>query len=216
MGDTLKDLTGKRFGNWVVLNREINRGRAVMWNCRCDCGYTAVVHGTSLKSGTSTRCKQCRDTHRSPRKHGLTHTPLYRVWCRIKSCTTNPHHQDFKWYGAKGVRVCDEWSNDFTKFSQWAITNGYKRGLTIDRIDVGGDYEPSNCRWITIQEQSLNKTDTIRITHDGLTLTIPEWSKITGIRETTLYARYHKGWSSEKILDTRSHARGGGNLGLIS
>lgn len=209
MGDTLKDLTGSRLGKWTVLHREPNRGKAVMWKCQCECGNIAVIHGTSLKSGTSTQCRQCRDTYRTARKHGQTRTPLYRVWCRIKGCTSNANHQDFKWYGAKGVKVCDEWANDFETFHQWAIQNGYEKGLTIDRKDVDGDYEPSNCRWITIQEQSLNKTDTIRITHKGLTLTIPEWSKTTGIKRSTLYARYFKGWSSEKILGARSYARGG-------
>ena len=214
MGDTLKDLTGMRFGRWQVLERSANRGKAIMWLCRCDCGNISVIHGTSLKSGTSTQCKQCRDTHRPIRKHGLTHTPLYRVWCRMKGCTSNPRHQDYTWYGAKGIRVCTEWSNDFVKFYDWAISNGYEKGLTIDRIDVLGNYEPSNCRWITIQEQSRNRTDNVKLTHNGVTHTLVEWGELTGIKMSTLSARYHKGWSSDKILSTDSFARGGGKIGV--
>ena len=91
------------------------------------------------------------------RTHGMSRTPLYRVWARIKGCTTSPTHQDYKFYGAKGVKVCDEWATSFSAFYEWAISHGYKQGLTIDRIDSCGDYTPNNCRWITIQEQQRNR-----------------------------------------------------------
>lgn len=155
MGDTLKDLTGKRFGKWTVIRRLPNRKRALMWECKCDCGTIAEIHGTSLKSGTSTQCKNCRNTQ--PRTHGLTHHPLYKVWQRMKGCTTNPHHQDFKYYGGRGITICDEWLNDFQRFYDWATSNGYGHGLTIERVDCDGNYCPENCTWITIQEQQLNK-----------------------------------------------------------
>lgn len=180
-----------------------------MWACRCDCGNVVTVHGTSLKSGTSTQCSQCRATHARPRKHGLTHHPLYRVWSRIKNCTTNPNHPDFKWYGAKGVKVCEQWHRDFAVFYDWAINSGYRQGLTIDRINVDGNYEPSNCRWVTIQEQSHNRTDNVKITHEGQTHTLARWSELTGIKVGTITSRYHKGWSSGDILNPRSYVRGG-------
>lgn len=216
MGDTLKDLTGMQFGNWSVIERAPNKGKAVMWRCRCDCGTEKIVHGTSLKSGTSTMCRVCADRSHKPRSHGLTRHPLYRVWQRIKSSTTNPNHQDYEWYGKKGVRVCDEWANDFLHFYDWCIANGYKPGLTIDRIRVGGHYEPSNCRWVPFKEQTLNRTDNVYLTHEGITHTIKEWGQITGIKPGTLYARVNKGWPPDKILSTNSYARGGGNLDLQS
>jgi hypothetical protein len=156
MGDVLIDLTGKRFGRWNVLNRAQNRGRALMWNCKCDCGTIKEVHGTSLKSGASKSCG-CLLKEGKPRTHGLTKHPLYKVWQRMKGCTESPTHQDYKYYGALGVTVCEIWRKDFYEFYKWSINNGYKRGLTIDRINCEGDYEPNNCRWITIQEQQRNK-----------------------------------------------------------
>lgn len=212
----LIDLTGKRFGRWLVIERSPNRKKAVMWLCRCDCGTEKVVHGTSLKSGVSTMCRKCSDHSHKPRFHGLTHHPLYRVWQRIKSSTTNPNHQDYEWYGGKGVRVCEEWFNDFTKFYEWSIANGYQPGLTIDRIEVNGNYEPSNCRWVPFKAQTLNRTDNTYLTHDGITRTIKEWSQITGIKPSTLYARARKGWPPDKILSTQSYARGGRSLDIQS
>ena len=216
MGDILKDLTNLRFGKWTVIGRATNHKKAVMWYCVCDCGAKKVVHGTSLKSGASTMCRQCANRYRKPRTHGLTKHPLYKVWQRIKSSTTNPNHQDYEWYGGKGVRVCEEWFHDFAKFYEWSIANGYQQGLTIDRIDVNGNYEPSNCRWVPFKEQTLNRTDNAYLTHDGVTRTIKEWSRITGVKPTTLYARFHKGWSPDKILSTQSYARGGRPLDIQS
>lgn len=216
MRDTLKDLTGERFGKWSVIERAPNKGKAVMWRCRCDCGAEKIVHGTSLKSGTSTMCRHCSDRSHKPRSHGLTHHPLYRIWQRIKSSTTNPNHQDYEWYGAKGVRVCEEWFHDFAKFYEWSIANGYQPGLTIDRTDVNGHYEPSNCRWVSFKEQTLNRTDNVYLTHGGVTRTIKEWSQITGIKSVTLYARANKGWPPDKILSTKSYARGGRDLDIQS
>ena len=157
MGDTLKDLTGKTFGNWYVIERAPNRKKAIMWVCKCNlCGTVKTVHGTSLKSGTSKNCVCIRKTglHKS---HGLTSHPLYRVWQRMKGCTNSPNHQDYKHYGGRGIKICDEWKNDFKVFYDWALTNGYERGLTIERVNVNGNYEPSNCTWIPRSEQPKNR-----------------------------------------------------------
>ena len=160
MGDTLKDLTGKTFGQWKVIERAPNRKRAIMWVCKCGlCGSTKIVAGTSLKSGTSKNCTCIRKTglHKT---HGLSKHPLYRVWWRMKGCTTNPTHQDYKHYGARGIIVCPEWLNDFMTFYEWAINNGYRGGLTIERVNVNGNYEPSNCTWIPRADQPKNQRRT--------------------------------------------------------
>lgn len=215
-GDTLKDLTNQRFGKWTVIRRLPNRKRALMWECLCDCGTIAEVHGTSLKSGTSTQCRNCRNSNPHHCTHGLTHHPLYRVWQRMKGCTTNPNHQDYEWYGGKGIRVYEEWFNDFVKFYEWSIANGYRHGLTIDRKDSNGHYEPSNCRWIPFKEQAVNKTTSVYLTHEGVTRTISEWSEVTGIKYNTLYNRFIKGLPSDKILSTESYAKGGRPIGIQS
>lgn len=202
MGDTLIDLTGKRFGQWFVLKRVENRNRAIMWKCKCDCGTVKIVHGTSLKSGTSTNCGCIRKTglHRT---HSKSNHPLYKVWQRIKGCTSSKTHQDYKHYGARGIKVCDEWLSDFQKFYEWSIQNGYKRGLEIDRINNGGNYEPSNCRWVNRSIQMRNTRRNILIMYRNHIKTLSEWSDITGISYNTLHNRiYRYGWSIEKAFTT--------------
>lgn len=210
MGDILKDLTGQRFGQWLVLRRAENRGKSVMWECQCDCGTVKLVHGTSLKSGTSTNCGCIRKTglHRT---HGLTHHPLYRVWQRMKGSTTSPTHQDYHHYGARGITVCEEWSNDFKAFYDWAMSHGYSSGLEIDRIDTNGNYEPSNCRFRDRSGQMRNTRRNRLLTHDGKTQSVAAWAEETGILSGTIYTRLNKGWSVEDTLTTEvSHANRSG------
>lgn len=161
MGDTLNDLTGQRFGKWLIIGRAPNRGRSVMWFGKCDCGSIKTVAGTSLKTGTSTSCG-CNLLNRKPRSHGLSKHPLYKVWQRMKGCTTSKTHQDYKHYGARGIAVCSEWLSNFSNFYEWAISSGYERGLTIERVDVNGNYEPDNCTWIPRSEQPKNTRRTNR------------------------------------------------------
>ena len=117
-------------------------------------------------------------------------------------------------YGAKGVVICDEWREDFMAFYNWALANGYSDELTIDRIDFTGNYEPSNCRWATINEQANNKSNVIRLEYNGAKKTISEWSAITGIPAPDIWQRINRlKWSIEKALtqpvrdDGKQHAR---------
>ena len=166
MKDTFIDLTGRRFQYWTVIERAPNRGHALRWWCRCErCGRIVNVAGTSLKSGISKCCRQCANADGGRRTHGLSKTKIYGVWQRMKGCTSSPTHHDFKHYGGRGIRVCDEWFHDFKVFYDWAMANGYKPGLTIERIDVNGNYEPSNCTWIPRELQPLNQRRTKRGDH---------------------------------------------------
>lgn len=114
----------------------------------------------------------------------------------------NPNRPKYKSYGARGITVCEEWKSSFKTFYDWAMGNGYQEELTIDRINNDGNYEPSNCRWSTWQEQSYNKTTSRFITYKGETKTVAEWSKIKGIKRMTICSRLDKGWSVEKTLET--------------
>ena len=115
---------------------------------------------------------------------------------REKNCNYNR-------YGARGIRVCEEWHN-IENFEKWVEENPYFEGATLDRIDVDGDYKPSNCRWATMKEQCNNRSNTLYITYNGETHTISEWSEITGINRSTLNNRYYKGWSIESMLTLTS------------
>ena len=134
-------------------------------------------------------------------KHGCKNTKLYRLWCSMKQRCNNKNAWAYKYYGAKGIRVCDEWQSDYLSFKRWSEENGYVEGLTIDRINTNGDYSPQNCRWVTRKDQANNQTTTIHIEYNGTSKTLHEWADCLGINPTTLYHRiYKRGWSIDRAF----------------
>lgn len=160
------DLTGKRFGRLIVIEATDERKcECVCWICKCDCGkITHPIRSSFLKNGNTTSCG-CYNYQRrieSHTTHGKSHSRLYRVYYGMKQRCENPKAAKYECYGGRGIKVCDEWKDDFQAFYEWAMSNGYdpyaEHGkCTIDRINVDGDYSPGNCRWLTIQEQQKNK-----------------------------------------------------------
>ena len=120
----------------------------------------------------------------------------------------------YKYYGARGINVCEEWRNDFLAFYNWALQNGYKEGLTIDRIDCNGNYNPQNCRWTDIKGQQRNKNNNCFYDYYGEKLTIGELSEMTGINYHTIYDRLHHGWDIKQAIETP--VRNNGKLHNIS
>lgn len=137
-----------------------------------------------------------------PNTHGLYKSPVYGIWKNMKKRCYNPKATSYSSYGGKGVTVCDEWKNDFKKFHDWAFSNGYEEGLTLDRIEVSGNYEPCNCRWLTKVEQNYNTTRSHFIEYNGKKQTITEWAKELGFELKTLSDRLKKGMSVENAFTT--------------
>ncbi len=150
----LIDVSGQTFAKLTVIARVPPRGKSryAFWLCLCECGNTAIVQSRWLRNG---RIKSC-GCHRR-RLHGFSGTHIYDIWRGMRSRCGDERCAMYYRYGGRGIALCSEWKNDFLTFRSWAITNGYKPGLSIDRIDNDGNYEPSNCRFLTISENSKRK-----------------------------------------------------------
>lgn len=200
------DLAGERFGSLVAIKTAgSSKGRKKLWLCKCDCGNETIISGDCLRRGgaLSCGCKKGELISKAKTKHGLVKTRLYRIWSDIKSRCYNRNEVAYKWYGARGISMCNEWLNDVAAFYTWAVKNGYHEGLTIDRIDNDGDYSPQNCRWVDMLTQCQNRRNNCYYTYNGNAHTIREWSLITGLSYRTIYTRIHKfKWDIERTLTT--------------
>lgn len=145
-----EDLTGQRFGSWLVLEKVLNElTRRWFHKCQCDCGTVRIIKTRDLRSGQSSRCDRCRAT-----THGLSNTNTYRIWQGMIYRCKNPNYKNYKYYGGRGITVCERWH----KFENFFQDMGERpKGLSIDRINNNGNYEPGNCRWATVKEQTSNQ-----------------------------------------------------------
>lgn len=174
-----------KFGRLTPIRIANENGR-VKWLCQCDCGnYTEVIQ-KNLCNGNTKSCGCLAREINPKRTHGLSGKRIYVLYLGLKGRCYNPTNSSYKWYGEKGVRMCDEWKNDPEAFAKWSYESGYDENLprgvqTIDRIDPNGDYCPENCRWITIQEQQRNKTNLKLYEYNGEKHLLCEWAEILGI-----------------------------------
>lgn len=204
------DLTGRVFGRLKVLHRAENYKGRVAFVCSCVCGNTVVVTSHALVTGNTSSCGCIHSEQLIQRntKHNQRHTRLYGIWLGMKERCHSSKPRYKAWHG-RGIKVCAEWESDFISFKDWAETNGYKDGLTIDRIDVNGDYCPANCRWISKQAQAWNRTGTRYFEYKGEKKCLSEWAECKGISKAALRSRvYNLGWSIERALETEVHSNG--------
>lgn len=155
---------GDRFGRLVIIQEAPKHGNFRYFECRCDCGNVKTIAMGALRKGITKSCgcfmneaKRASKPCKWKENHSYVGTRLYKIWGGMKKRCFNPKDHAYNWYGGRGITVCDEWKTRFICFREWALSNGYSDTLTIDRIDVNGNYEPNNCRWVTIQEQQKNR-----------------------------------------------------------
>lgn len=200
-GSRFNDLTGKRFNRLTVIRfipQEERTTRQYDWLCKCDCGNEVKANAYKLKNGLQQSCG-CLKEEMKPRLGEITrkykhpNKRLYSVYKAMIERCCNPNNSRYPEYGGRGIRIADEWLGEmgYDSFSEWSLDNGYdmksaSRECTIDRIDVNGNYEPSNCRWITNQEQQNNRRNNQRFSYNGEEHTIAEWSRILNINYNTL------------------------------
>ncbi len=191
------DLTGQRFGKLTVLEFVPNDKQHSYWKCKCDCGNITIVQSNSLKKSRTISCG-CNKGNSS---HKMSGTRLYMIWKDMKKRCCNPKHKDFPNYGGRKISICLAWINNFIEFRDWAMANGYDDTLTIDRIDVNGNYEPNNCRWVDKKTQVRNRRNTRYIEYQGKQMPLAEVSELTNINYRALESRYYKrGDRGEKLI----------------
>lgn len=197
-----KDLTGKRFGRLVVVGPYDKVKGQLRWECICDCGATHIAYGSSLKGG-STRSCGCllRDFNKTIIVHGCEPKRLYRIWSGMKCRCSDQRNKDYPRYGGRGITVCQEW-REYIPFRDWALANGYAEDLSLDRINVNGNYCPENCRWATPKEQGNNRRNNRMATYMGETKTFSEWADQFGIDICIFHAAMRRGRTMDEIVRT--------------
>jgi hypothetical protein len=191
----LVEMIGKKFGMVTVLERSENeKDGTARWKCICDCGKIFTTRGTRLRAGKamSCGCYGASILSRKTKKHGMSETRIYHTWHSMVKRCCDEKCRHYKFYGAKGVKVCSQWKN-FMSFYSWAMNNGYNDDLTIERVDCTGNYEPKNCKFISKQEQARNTRSNIRIVTDDGYMTATEVSRMLDVSKATISKFYHLG-----------------------
>lgn len=207
-----KNLISQKFGLWTVIDyagsRKNSENKNVRyWKCKCDCGTVRDVLEQSLKQGLSKSCGCVRSMKIAEVgrtmgvKHGMTNTRLYRIYKHMRNRCYREKDIRYPEYGGRGITVCDEWMY-FEPFAEWALSNGYSDSLTLDRIDVNGNYSPDNCRWADIITQASNKRNVKIYEYNNEKHTIAEWARIYDMNYKKLWKRLTNGWDIEKALTT--------------
>lgn len=203
------DMIGKRFGRLVAIRPTASKSPngTIKWEFACDCGATVIIDGSSVRNGNVKSCgcyhSECaKKVGTAKRVHGKQPQRLYNIWCGMKARCGNPNNPKYAIYGKRGIGVCDEWVHDFGAFRDWALDNGYKDELQIDRIDVDKGYSPENCRWATAKQQQRNRRNNHMLRIGDRTVCVAECAELLGINHNTF-----KNWVRINGLDPEAIMR---------
>lgn len=205
----IADIKGNRYNKLVALEFSHSHQKNAYWKFQCDCGQVTTLAAHSVKRGDSKSCGCLRKQVSTElnTKHGQTrqnaeYNRLYRIWSQMKRRCYLDTVKAYPRYGGRGIRVCDQWLDDFEAFKAWALSNGYKAHLTIDRRDNDGHYTPENCRWVTYKKQANNRSTNRMVIYRGEPVTLASLSDMSGIPQGTLAYRLDNGWSPDEAAST--------------
>ena len=193
--------TDIKYGRLKYLNEsKIEKGRR-KGKFRCDCGNTKYIRIDAVDGGLVRSCGCLYAERRNPfGLDSVTYEKLFGVWSNMMKRCYNQKSERYYAYGLRGIALCDEWGSNFRTFAEWAVDNGWNPSLSIERLDLNGNYEPNNCTFVTMREQARNKTSNIRVIHNGQDKCIAEWCEILGLNDKRIYARYERGIRSPSTL----------------
>lgn len=208
----IKARIGKNYNKLTIISYAYTKNNETYWKCQCSCGKEIILPYGKLTSGQIKSCgcaykdnlQKIKNGEIKPPnfKHGDSNSRLYNIYQGMKDRCYNKNGKDYKDYGARGIKICEEWFDSYTSFKEWCLSNGYQDNLTIDRINVNADYCPENCRWANITQQNNNKRTNILIEYRGQKLSLKQLSKLVGINYQTLYNRYKRGWPLERMIQS--------------
>lgn len=205
------DLTGQRYGKLTVIKPGESINGHTRWLCVCDCGKEAIVTTSHLRNGSTKSCGCFQDYARRNRPSqyhpkDVRNRRLYQIWYSMCRRCNDKTHKGYHRYGGRGISVCSDW-NQYESFARWALSHEYDESLTIDRIDNDGNYEPNNCRWVTIKKQLSNTCRNRFETINGETKTVTEWAEEYGVNANTVLTRMSKGISILDALTMKPYTR---------
>lgn len=206
---TITDITGNKYGRLTVLSfagYNNHKTPKPQWECQCECGEVVVIAGYHLKNGNTSSCGCLRKETAKERAtyHGMKGSRTYQVWQGMKARTTNPNNSHYSAYGGRGIKVCQKWFDSFEAFL--SDMGEAPDGMSIDRINNDGNYEPSNCRWATSKQQCRNNSRNVWIEANGVRKCLKDWADELGCTSHAIQKRINRGWSESDAVTIPPHS----------
>lgn len=197
------DLLGKKFGKLKVIKKVgLNLHNEMLWECECECGERIIKTSYLLRNDKNPKCKKCANKQIGDknRKYIIYSKRLHECYVNMKTRCYNQNSKSYYLYGMRGIKVCDEWKNNYSLFQDWALKNGYEENLTLDRINNNGNYCPENCRWVDRIIQANNRKSNLYLTFNGVTDTLANWCRTLKLNYKKVQDRLYKNMTLEQIV----------------